>query len=319
MNRQTFGILTIAVMTQCSPNIISNKTNYSSEEILKPEIFGEGIISTKTESVFDIAFSPNGKTAYFTMRKENDKQKIMETNFENRSWTKPKVCSFSIDRDETPFLTSTGNTLYFGSQRQIPNKPTQGNFDMNIWKVEKTKNGWSNATPLPDVINQVQEKNEEWPSSNANFIFSNDDKNYIFTTMQRGTKSIEIYTTEKSNGTFSKPEKISGLFENTKYWKYSAVYSPDGNYLIFNSSDAPGGVGGEDIFVAKKTISGWTKAIGLGTLVNTKAEESSPRFSRDGKYFFFGRENRINPEKDGIWSIYYVETKALRFNELFKN
>ena len=172
---------------------------------------------------------------------------------------------------------------------------------------------------MPDVINQVQQKNEEWPSSNANFIFSNDDKNYIFTTMQRGTKSIEIYSTEKSNGTFSKPEKISGLFENEKYWKYSAVYSPDGNYLIFNSSGAPGGVGGEDIFVAKKTISGWTKAIGLGTLVNTKAEESSPRFSRDGKYFFFGRENRTNPEKDGIWSIYYIETKALRFNELFKN
>ena len=28
INRQTFGTLTIAVMTQCSPNIISNKTNY---------------------------------------------------------------------------------------------------------------------------------------------------------------------------------------------------------------------------------------------------------------------------------------------------
>ena len=141
MNRQIFGILTIAVMTQCSPNVISNKTNFSSEEILKPEIFGEGIISTKTESVFDIAFSPNCKTAYFTMRKENEKHKIMETNFKNGSWTKPKLCSFSTDRDETAFLTSTGNTLYFGSQRQIPNKPNQGNFDMNIWKVEKTKNG----------------------------------------------------------------------------------------------------------------------------------------------------------------------------------
>lgn len=312
-------MLVIIVMTQCSPNITSNKTNYSSKEILKPEIFGEGIISTKNESVFDIAFSPNGKTAYFTRRKENEKQKIVESNFENGSWTIPKICEFSTDRDETPFLTSDGNTLYFGSQRQIPNKPNQGNFDMNIWKVQKTGKGWSNATPLPDIINQVQEKNEEWPSSNANFIFSNDDKNYIYATMQRGTKSIEIYTTEEKNGTFSQPQKISGLFENEKYWKYSAVYSPDGNYLIFNSSDAPGGVGGEDIFVAKKTSSGWTKATGLGTLVNTKAEESSPRFSRDGKYFFFGRENRTNPEKDGIWSIYYIETKALKFNELFKN
>ncbi len=319
MNKQIFGILIMIVMTQCSPNLTSNKTNYSSKEILKPEIFGEGIISLKNESVFDIAFSPNGKTAYFTRRKENEKQKIMESNFENGSWTIPKICEFSTDRDETPFLTPDGNTLYFGSQRQIPNNPNQGNFDMNIWKVKKTGKGWSDATALPDIINQVQEKKEEWPSSNANFIFSNDGRNYIYTTMQRGTKSIEIYTTEEKNGTFSQPQKINGLFEDEKYWKYSAVYSPDGNYLIFNSSDAPGGVGGEDIFVAKKTTSGWTKATGIGTLINTKAEESSPRFSRDGKYFFFGRENRINPEKDGVWSIYYIEIKALKFKELFKN
>jgi hypothetical protein len=319
MKRLFFGVVAIIVLIQCSPKITSKKNTYSSKEILKAEIFGEGIISTKNESVFDVAFSPNGKTAYFTRRKENEKQKIMESNFENGSWTTPKICSFSTDRDETPFLTSNGNTLYFGSQRQIPNKPNQGNFDMNIWKVEKTEKGWSNATPLPDIINQVQEKNEEWPSSNANFLFSNNDKDYIYTTMQRGTKSIEIYTTEEQNGTFSAPKKVNGLFENEKYWKYSAVYSPDGNYLIFNSANAPGGVGGEDIFIAKKTSSGWTKAIGLGTLVNTKAEESSPRFSRDGKYFFFGRENKTNPEKDGTWSIYYIETKALRFNELFKN
>lgn len=89
--------------------------------------------------------------------------------------------------------------------------------------------------------------------------------------------------------------------------------------MVFNSSDATGGVGGEDIFTAKKTATGWTKAKSIGNLINTKAEESSPRFSRDGKYFFFGRESRTNPEKDGIWSIYYIETKALKITELFKD
>ena len=69
----------------------------------------------------------------------------------------------------------------------------------------------------------------------------------------------------------------------------------------------------------KKTATGWTKAKSIGNLINTKAEESSPRFSRDGKYFFFGRESRTNPEKDGIWSIYYIETKALKITELFKD
>ncbi|MBK9734424.1 MAG: PD40 domain-containing protein [Saprospiraceae bacterium] len=32
-------------------------------------------------------------------------------------------------------------------------------------------------------------------------------------------------------------------------------------------------------------------------MVNTKAEESSPRFSPDGNYFFFGREYKQNLTK----------------------
>ncbi|WP_462255203.1 hypothetical protein [Ferruginibacter sp.] len=319
MNKQIFGIFIITVFTQCSPVITKNKINYSSNEILTPEIFAAGTICTTSESVFDISFSPTGKTAYFTKRKGNEKQKIMQSNYKNGNWTTPEICTFSTDRDETPFLTGDGKTLYFGSQRPIPNRPTKGNFDMNIWKVEQTANGWSIPTALQDIINQVQETGEEWPSSNENFIFSNDDKNFIYTTMVRGSKSIQIYTTKALNGTFTRPQKISGLFDDEKYWKYSAVYSADGNYLVFNSSGAPGGVGGEDIFIAKKTATGWTKAKGIGSLINTTAEESSPRFSRDGKYFFFSREKRTNPEMDGIWSIYYLETKALKFNELFKN
>lgn len=87
---------------------------------------------------------------------------------------------------------------------------------MNIWKVEKTDKGWGNPIPLSSVVNQVQESGEEWPSSNINFIFSNDDTNFIYTTMTRGTKSIEIYTTTLNNGNFSKPERINGLFNNEK-------------------------------------------------------------------------------------------------------
>jgi dipeptidyl aminopeptidase/acylaminoacyl peptidase len=70
-------------------------------------------------------------------------------------------------------------------------------------------------------------------------------------------------------------------------------------------------------FISKKTSKGWTKAKSIGNLVNTKAEESSPRFSPDGKYFFFGREYRQNPKEDGIWNIYFVETTYLYIENLF--
>lgn len=308
------------IVGACSTNKkIVTTLKYTDRSISTPEKFAVGIISTKEASEFDICFTPNGKTAFFTRRSGNEKQKIWQISFENGIWSNPIQLPFSTDRDETPFFSPNGKTLYFGSTRPIEGRPNKGNFDMNIWQVDWLNNNWSYPKPLHSSINAVQEDKEEWPSSNENFIFSLDDENFIFTTMLRGEKAVEIYKTTKKGDEFTKPEKIVGLFQNEKSWKNSAILSPDGQYLLFNSYEAEGGVGGEDIFISKKTANGWTKAKSIGSLVNTKAEESSPRFSPDGKYFFFGREFKENSKEDGIWDIYFVETAYLNFDKLFNN
>ncbi len=297
--------------------LTQERLEYSAVPVLSAVPFAEGTISTADSSEFDIAFTPDGRTAYFTRRGPQGKQKILSTRFEGGKWSAPRVAPFSTDRDETPFVSADGQTLFFGSERPLPGRPNLGRFDMNIWQVTKTAQGWGTPTPLPAIINEVQRQGEEWPSSNASFIFSLDGKQHYYTTMARGSKSIDLYATTYANGTFSRPQKITGLFNDEKYGKYSAVLSPDGKYLLFNSFEAPGGVGGEDIYVSRQTPTGWTPARGIGALVNTKAEESSPRFSPDGRYFFFGREIKTTPGKDGIWSIYYLETAALALEKLF--
>jgi len=320
MNKQIIFLLVVVTFSACATKIPKQTTLIYSDRIINtPELFAEGIISTKDNNEFDITFTPDGKTAFFTRRTGDDKQKIWQTTFENGNWTAPTKLPFSNDRDETPFFSPDGKTLYFGSARPIEGRPSKGNFDMNIWQVKRNNNKWSDPRPLSESINVVQIEKEEWPSSNENFIFSLDNKNFIYTTMLRGDKVIEAYTIIKQGKEFTQPKKITGLFKNEKSWKYSAVISPDGQYLLFNSYEAEGGVGGEDIFISKKTTNGWTQAKSIGSLVNTKAEESSPRFSPDGKYFFFGREFRQNPNEDGIWSIYYVETRWLNFESLFNN
>ncbi len=290
--------------------------NYYNNEVSTPIPFAEGIISTKENSEFELTFSIDGLRIYFSRRVPNEKQKIFESEFTDGTWTTPKIASFSNDRDETSFITPDGNFFFFGSERPIPNKPNKGNFDMNIWMMSKTKNGWSEPTPVPEPLNYVQDENEQWPSSNNNFLFSNDNRTFYFTTMMKGAESIKLYETSFDGVNFSQPKAINGLFDDEKYIVYSAVISPDGNYLVFNSFGAPGGEGGEDIFVSKKTENGWSKAKSIGTLVNTKDEESSPRFSRDGKYFFFSRAENFGNYEYGEWSIYIVETKFLHLEKM---
>ncbi len=320
MKRQVLTYLTLLFISACGTKVPMETNIANSERTINiPEIFAEGVISIKDVNVFNFAFTNNDKTIYFTRRQGNEKQKIYFTNFENNKWTEPQIASFSTDRDETPFITPNGKTLYFGSQRPIPNRQNKGNFDMNIWKTDWKNGKWSEPTPLNEIINQVQIEKEEWPSSNQNSIFTNDGLNFYFATMVRGTKTIEMFQTKQIKGVFTQPIKIDNLLKDDNYWKSTPIISPDGKYLIFNAYGTPDGKGGEDIYVSQKTENGWSLAKNIGELINTKTEEAGARFSQDGKYFFFTRENKENLDKDAIWSIYYVETKYLQIEKLFNN
>ena len=320
MNRHFIIFFSIVFLSSCATrNLPKASITFSEREIDFPEIFAEDVISIKDINVFNYAFTNNDKAIYFTRRQGNEKQKIYFSNFENNKWTEPQIASFSTDRDETPFITPNGKTLYFGSQRPISNRQNKGNFDMNIWKTDWKNGKWSEPTPLNEIINQVQIEKEEWPSSNQSSIFTNDGSNFYFATMVRGTKTIEMFQTKQIKGVFTQPIKIDNLFKDDKYWKSTPIISPDGKYLIFNAYGTPNGKGGEDIYVSQKTENGWSSAKNIGELINTKNEEAGARFSQDGKYFFFTRENKENIEKDGIWSIYYIETKYLQIEKLFNN
>lgn len=272
--------LAILMLFGCNSSEKSNSIEYSTDRITEAIPFAKGVISTEDNSEFSLMFTPDGRKVYFSRRALEEKQKIYEAEFQNGKWTEPILSEFSTDRDEAPSITPDGELFFFGSERPIPNKPNKGNFDMNIWMMKNTNNGWSNPQPLPFPINDVQIEGEKWPSSNNNFLFAIDNETFYFTTMVRGSKSIKLYQTNFKNGEFTESIEVKGIFDNEKYWIYSAVVSPDGKYLLFNSYGAPGGKGGEDIFVSKRIGTEWSKAKPIGQLVNSKDEESSPRFSR---------------------------------------
>ena len=313
--KNLIALILLFMLISCKP--VSENLRYSEDDVLTPIPFAEGIISTDRNNEFDMALSPDGKTAYFTRRSGDEPQRIFLTHFMDGVWTEPELAPFSNSRDETPFVNPDGKSIFFGSDRVIVDRPSLGSFDMNIWKTEFDGSQFSIPIALDSTINKVQIEGEGWPSSVENFIFTLNGADFIYCTRMRGSKPIDIFQTSFSNAGFSKPEKIEGLFEDPTIWKYSAVLSPDGEYLLFNSYDAPGGPGGDDIFVSKKINGTWSAAKALGPLINSKGEEGSARFSPDGKYFFFAKEVRPDPDSEGDWNIYFVESKALELDQLF--
>lgn len=291
----------------------------AADPVHKAIIFAEGIVSSTDASEFDVCFAPDGKSLFFTRRKEGEPQKIWLASRTETGWGNARIAPFSTDRDEYACLSPDGQRVYFGSSRPVSGQESQGNFDMNIWQASRTDSGWTNPIPLPEPINQIQQQGEEWPSSNENFLYTQDGRTFFYASMLRGTSSIDIFQSQLVDGQFSSSVRIEGLFPGKNYWTSSPVLSPDGQYLLFNAYEAEGGAGGEDIYVSRKEGEHWSPARNLGPLINTEAEEASPRFSPDGQSFFFSRDHQASPEADGIWSIYTIPTTALQLDQLFTN
>jgi hypothetical protein len=98
---------------------------------------------------------------------------------------------------------------------------------------------------------------------------------------------------------------------NTKYWESHGFVSEDGSQMVF-ASDRPGGFGGLDLWISKKTNGDWGPAVNLGPLINTPFNEDRPFLINNGKSLFFSSQGHRNMggydlfrsdlQSNGIWS-----------------
>jgi tetratricopeptide (TPR) repeat protein len=96
---------------------------------------------------------------------------------------------------------------------------------------------------------------------------------------------------------------------NSRSKENFAAYSPSGDTIIF-SSNRTGGAGGYDLFMSRRTATGWSEATNLGDDLNTPFDEIAPTISRDGKKLYFSSKGHnsmggydifVSHFKNGKW------------------
>ena len=120
----------------------------------------------------------------------------------------------------------------------------------------------------------------------------------------------DIYASSFDGHNWSKALKLNKNI-NTKYWESHGFISQDGNSLIF-ASDRPGGFGGLDLYISRKTDGDWSSPVNLGPEINTQFNDDRPFLINNGKTVFFssqGHNNiggydifRSDLESNGLWS-----------------
>lgn len=141
------------------------------------------------------------------------------------------------------------------------------------------KGKWRPVEPLQGSVNTAYDEGAATISPDGQTMyltFCSVDAEY--------PRYAEIYSSSRSEATWSKPQKVEISADTLSSYAHPAV-SPDGKWLYF-VSDMPGGIGGLDIWRAQMDGHGIGAIENLGEPINTPGNEMFPTFRYNGDLYF---------------------------------
>lgn len=181
------------------------------------------------------------------------------------------------------YLDKSLTTLYFTSSTEKATGDNKseitGTKKADIFFSTKNEKGeWQRPEPAGGELNSDAEE--------GIVSFSPDGQTMYLTKSRRAPDadtSVEIYTSRRSDATWSFPQKFEITADTLSAFGHPAV-SPDGTYLYF-SSDMPGGFGGKDIWrINLKSQVGSLE--NMGEQINTPGDEMFPYVRTDSLLYF---------------------------------
>jgi Tol biopolymer transport system component len=163
---------------------------------------------------------------------------------------------------------------------------------INQEMINRLHSGWGEPKHVANVNSDFKEGTP---------VVTRDGTMYFFSDRESPGKINNIYAARLSGDGYQAPVKL-GAEINSGMSDTSPFISPDGRTLLFYSQ-REGGAGKGDLYVSFWKDGAWSKAMKIGTMVNTEAFEYNPVTSRDGKTIYFGRDRkilRIDLERLGI-------------------
>ena len=152
----------------------------------------------------------------------------------------------------------------------------------NIYTV-KTKGARIDSTSIKSLSDVINDNN----INDGSVTFSPDGKTMVYAKgnngKKKGTYDVNLYTSRFRNGKWTEPKQLN--INKLNSWDSSPAFSRDGKTLFF-ASNRPGGLGGTDIYSARKSARGrYSKVKNLGSTINTTGNEMFPYISDDGHMY----------------------------------
>lgn len=239
------------------------------------------------------------------------------------------------------FTTEDADALVFTSNRQeksmnkkkkIRTSPVTGFATYNLYTSRKNAAGQWDEIELCQGLYEEQANEEEDAQKKTTSAelgvccFSPDGKTMYFTyscPINGQDLGAKIYTSTRASGEWGEGQELK-LFNDSSITVGHPSLNATGDTLYF-VSDAPGGFGGKDIYMAILDGSNWTDIQNLGPIINTSDDEMYPHVRADRRLYFAskghpgygGLDLFYAIPKDSTWEVFNMGTPFNSQNDDF--
>lgn len=254
------------------------KKKYSADIFPTQPVHLSDSINSKDSEYFP-SITIDGKTMVFTRRLNQYDEDFFYSELKNGVWhgAKPLEGKVNTNLNEGAQNIAQDGTLLVFTGCNYPEGA--GSCDLFISYLKKDGT-WSEA----ENININTEAWESTPSLSP-------DKSALYFSSNNpgGFGGKDIWVTRKlPGGKWSKPENL-GPTINTPGDESCPFIHADNETLYFNSTGHPG-YGSTDLFLSKKTTTGWSEPLNLGYPLNTIDDEGSLVVASDGVTAYFSSD-----------------------------
>ena len=248
------------------------------------------------------------------------------------------VKAFNAKRSSnfSPALSnSDGDAIVFTSNRsenkdkkgksKVRVSPVTGVAPFNLYSARKNAAGqWEDIALCEGLYNdEPSEGEEEAVGKQTNTAelgacsFSPDGRTMYFTyskPVNGQDLGAKIYSSQRASGEWSEGQEVK-LFSDSSITVGHPTINATGDTMYF-VSDAPGGYGGKDIYMAISDGSEWSDIRNIGPKINTSDDELYPYIRPNGQLYFSskghpgygGLDLYYAIPKDTTWEIYNMGT-----------
>lgn len=231
-------------------------------------------INTKANEYFPY-LTPDGKVFTFT-RMDGRQEDLFYANRNDTVFSNAMSYGNNVNTDDNEgasAMDAQGNFLFVTACNRM-----DGYGSCDIYYSVKQNNIWTAPQGIGKPVNTGAWEAQPSFSSDGSALYFASNRPGGF-----GGRDIWVSYLD-TNMKLSEPKNL-GPNINTKYDDQCPFIHADNQTLYFTSNGWPG-MGNGDIYISRKTDTGWTKAVNIGYPINTENDDNGMTVSFDGKTAF---------------------------------